>query len=268
MGEQQYLDLIKDVLTTGTLTDNRTGVKTYTKFGAQIRFDLSNNTWPLMTTRKVFWKSAVGELLWFLSGSTDVNELREKYGVKFWDPWALEDGTIGPLYGYNWVSWPSYDGESINQIQEIIDTIKTNPNSRRMLVSAWNVPLLDKGCLHPCHSHFQFHVQGGKLSCQMYQRSADCGAGVPTNIAVYSLLTHMVAHVCGLEAGEFIHTFGNYHVYENQVDVLQRQLQKDIRPAPQIKINPEIKDIFGFSQDDFEVIGYDPHPYEKMPIAV
>lgn len=266
--EQQYLNLIKDVLTTGELTENRTGIKTWTKFGAQIRFDLSDSVWPLMTTRKVFWKSVVGELLWFLSGSTDVAELREKYGVRFWDPWVKDDGTIGPLYGFNWVGWPGYDGKPINQIENLIDEIKNNPNSRRLLVSAWNVPLLDEGALHPCHTMFQMHVQNGKLSCQMYQRSSDLGAGIPVNIASYSLLTHMIAHVCDLEPGEYIHTFGNYHVYENQVDVLHRQLRKEIRPLPTLKLNPEAKDIFSFTPDDFEVEGYDPHPYEKMPIAV
>ena len=264
---KQYLDLLRHIYTDGVVKTDRTGVGTKSIFGWQSRYDLSEG-FPLLTTKKVHLKSIIYELLWFLSGSTNIGYLKE-HGVSIWDEWADENGDLGPVYGHQWRSWPTPDGGCIDQISKLIDTIKHNPNSRRMLVSAWNVAEVDSMALPPCHCLFQFYVANGKLSCQLYQRSADTFLGVPFNIASYALLTMMIAQVCGLEPGEFIHTTGDTHLlYLNHLEQAALQLSREPRPLPRMIINPEVKDIFSFKYEDFTLEGYDPWPAIKAPVAV
>ena len=263
---KQYLDLLRHIYTDGVVKTDRTGVGTKSIFGWQSRYDLSEG-FPLLTTKKVHLKSIIYELLWFLSGSTNIGYLKE-HGVSIWDEWADENGDLGPVYGHQWRSWPTPDGGSIDQISKLIDTIKNNPNSRRMLVSAWNVAEVDSMALPPCHCLFQFYVADGKLSCQLYQRSADTFLGVPFNIASYALLTMMIAQVCGLQPGEFIHTTGDTHLYLNHLEQAALQLSREPRPLPRMVINPEVKDIFSFKYEDFTLEGYDPWPAIKAPVAV
>ena len=263
---KQYLDLLRHIYTHGVEKTDRTGVGTKSIFGWQSRYDLSEG-FPLLTTKKVHLKSIIYELLWFLSGSTNIGYLKE-HGVSIWDEWADENGDLGPVYGHQWRSWPTPDGGSIDQISKLIETIKHNPDSRRMLVSAWNVAEVEKMALPPCHCLFQFYVAQGKLSCQLYQRSADTFLGVPFNIASYALLTMMIAQVCGLEPGEFIHTTGDTHLYLNHLEQASLQLSREPRPLPRMIINPDVKDIFGFRYEDFRLEGYDPWPAIKAPVAV
>ena len=263
---KQYLDLLRHIYTHGVEKTDRTGVGTKSIFGWQSRYDLSEG-FPLLTTKKVHLKSIIYELLWFLSGSTNIGYLKE-HGVSIWDEWADENGDLGPVYGHQWRSWPTPDGGSIDQISKLIETIKHNPDSRRMLVSAWNVAEVEKMALPPCHCLFQFYVAQGKLSCQLYQRSADTFLGVPFNIASYALLTMMIAQVCGLEPGEFIHTTGDTHLYLNHLEQAALQLSREPRPLPRMIINPDVKDIFGFRYEDFRLEGYDPWPAIKAPVAV
>ena len=263
---KQYLDLLRHIYTDGVVKTDRTGVGTKSIFGWQSRYDLSEG-FPLLTTKKVHLKSIIYELLWFLSGSTNIGYLKE-HGVSIWDEWADENGDLGPVYGHQWRSWPTPDGGCIDQISKLIDTIKHNPNSRRMLVSAWNVAEVDSMALPPCHCLFQFYVANGKLSCQLYQRSADTFLVVPFNIASYALLTMMIAQVCGLEPGEFIHTTGDTHLYLNHLEQAALQLSREPRPLPRMIINPEVKDIFSFKYEDFTLEGYDPWPAIKAPVAV
>lgn len=263
---QVYLDLLDRVLTEGHAKSDRTGTGTLSLFGHQMRFDL-NHGLPLLTTKKIHLRSVIYELLWFLSGSTNIQYLNE-HGVTIWDEWADQDGDLGPVYGYQWRSWPGSDGEKIDQISRVIQEIKTNPDSRRLIVSAWNVASLDQMELPPCHLLFQFYVAGGRLSCQLYQRSADLFLGVPFNIASYSLLTMMVAQVCGLQAGEFIHTFGDVHLYSNHLDQARIQLKREPRPLPVMELNPKVDSIFDFRYEDFVLRGYNPHPHIKAPVAV
>ena len=263
---KQYLDLLRHIYTDGVVKTDRTGVGTKSIFGWQSRYDLSEG-FPLLTTKKVHLKSIIYELLWFLSGSTNIGYLKE-HGVSIWDEWADENGDLGPVYGHQWRSWPTPDGGSIDQITKLIDTIKNNPNSRRMLVSAWNVAEVDNMALPPCHCLFQFYVAEGKLSCQLYQRSADTFLGVPFNIASYALLTMMIAQVCDLEPGEFIHTTGDTHLYLNHLEQAALQLSREPRPLPRMIINPQVKDIFSFKYEDFTLEGYDPWPAIKAPVAV
>ena len=263
---KQYLDLLRHIYTDGVVKTDRTGVGTKSIFGWQSRYDLSEG-FPLLTTKKVHLKSIIYELLWFLSGSTNIGYLKE-HGVSIWDEWADENGDLGPVYGHQWRSWPTPDGGSIDQISKLIETIKHNPNSRRMLVSAWNVAEVDSMALPPCHCLFQFYVAEGKLSCQLYQRSADTFLGVPFNIASYALLTMMIAQVCGLKPGEFIHTTGDTHLYLNHLEQAELQLSREPRPLPRMIINPEVKDIFSFKYEDFTLEGYDPWPAIKAPVAV
>ena len=263
---KQYLDLLRHIYDDGVVKTDRTGVGTKSIFGWQSRYDLSEG-FPLLTTKKVHLKSIIYELLWFLSGSTNIGYLKE-HGVSIWDEWADENGDLGPVYGHQWRSWPTPDGGCIDQISKLIDTIKHNPNSRRMLVSAWNVAEVDSMALPPCHCLFQFYVANGKLSCQLYQRSADTFLGVPFNIASYALLTMMIAQVCGLEPGEFIHTTGDTHLYLNHLEQAALQLSREPRPLPRMIINPEVKDIFSFKYEDFTLEGYDPWPAIKAPVAV
>ena len=263
---KQYLDLLRHIYEDGVVKTDRTGVGTKSIFGYQCRYDLSEG-FPLLTTKKVHLKSIIYELLWFLSGSTNIGYLKE-HGVSIWDEWADENGDLGPVYGHQWRSWPKPDGGTIDQISNLIETIKRNPNSRRMLVSAWNVAEVDSMALPPCHCLFQFYVAEGKLSCQLYQRSADTFLGVPFNIASYALLTMMIAQVCGLEPGEFIHTTGDTHLYLNHLEQAALQLSREPRPLPKMIINPEVKDIFSFKYEDFTLEGYDPWPAIKAPVAV
>lgn len=263
---KQYLDLMQHVIDNGASKGDRTGTGTRSVFGHQMRFDLQEG-FPLVTTKKLHLKSIIHELLWFLKGDTNIAYLKEN-GVRIWDEWADENGDLGPVYGSQWRSWPSPDGKHIDQISELIDQIKNNPNSRRLIVSAWNVAEIPNMKLPPCHAFFQFYVADGKLSCQLYQRSADIFLGVPFNIASYALLTMMVAQVCDLEAGEFIHTLGDAHLYNNHLEQTKLQLSRSPRPLPIMKINPEVKDIFGFTFDDFELTAYDPHPHIKGVVAV
>ena len=263
---KQYLDLLRRIYEDGVVKTDRTGVGTKSIFGYQCRYDLSDG-FPLLTTKKVHLKSIIYELLWFLSGSTNIGYLKE-HGVSIWDEWADENGDLGPVYGHQWRSWPKPDGGTIDQISNLIETIKRNPNSRRMLVSAWNVAEVDSMALPPCHCLFQFYVAEGKLSCQLYQRSADTFLGVPFNIASYALLTMMIAQVCGLEPGEFIHTTGDTHLYLNHLEQAALQLSREPRPLPKMIINPEVKDIFSFKYEDFTLEGYDPWPAIKAPVAV
>ena len=263
---KQYLDLLRHIYEDGVVKTDRTGVGTKSIFGYQCRYDLSEG-FPLLTTKKVHLKSIIYELLWFLSGSTNIGYLKE-HGVSIWDEWADENGDLGPVYGHQWRSWPTPDGGSIDQISNLIETIKRNPNSRRMLVSAWNVAEVDSMALPPCHCLFQFYVAEGKLSCQLYQRSADVFLGVPFNIASYALLTLMVAQVTGLEPGEFIHTTGDTHLYKNHFEQVALQLSREPRPLPTMKLNPDVKSIFDFQYEDFTLEGYNPWPAIKAPVAV
>jgi thymidylate synthase len=273
---KQYHDLVKHVLETGTFKGDRTGTGTKSVFGYQMRFDLSEG-FPMVTTKKLHLKSIIYELLWFLKGDTNVTYLQEN-GVKIWDEWADEAGNLGPVYGRQWRNW---NNEEIDQITELIEALKTNPNSRRLLISAWNPSVLPdttqsfaenvangKVALPPCHAFFQFYVANGKLSCQLYQRSADIFLGVPFNIASYALLTMMIAQVCELQVGEFIHTFGDAHIYTNHIEQLELQLSRELRPLPTMKLNPSVKNIFEFTFEDFTLEGYDPHPHIKGAVAV
>jgi thymidylate synthase len=261
-----YLDLLRHVLDKGTQKTDRTGTGTISVFGAQLRFDLQAG-FPLVTTKKVHLKSIIHELLWFLKGDTNIRYLKEN-GVSIWDEWAREDGDLGPVYGYQWRSWPAADGRHIDQITQVLEQLKKNPDSRRMIVSAWNVADLDKMALMPCHAFFQFYVADGKLSCQLYQRSADMFLGVPFNIASYALLTMMMAQICGLKAGDFVHTFGDTHIYLNHLAQVKEQLSRTPRPLPRMLLNPAVRDLFAFRYDDFTLEGYDPHPAIKAPVAV
>lgn len=257
---------MRHVLTHGSRKEDRTGTGTISVFGYQMRFNLQDG-FPLVTTKKLHLRSIIHELLWFLQGDTNIAYLKEN-GVSIWDEWADEQGNLGPVYGYQWRSWPTADGRYIDQISEVIQTIKKNPDSRRIIVSAWNVGEIKNMALPPCHAFFQFYVADGKLSCQLYQRSADIFLGVPFNIASYALLTMMVAQVCGLEPGDFVHTFGDAHLYLNHLEQAELQLSRDFRPLPQMKINPEVKDIFSFRFEDFELLNYHPHPHIKAPVAI
>tara|TARA_B100000085_G_C18533227_1_gene508841 strand:+ start:375 stop:1169 length:795 start_codon:yes stop_codon:yes gene_type:complete len=263
---QQYLDLMRHVREHGTYKDDRTGTGTYSVFGHQMRFTLADG-FPLVTTKKMFLKGIIHELLWFLSGSTNIGYLTD-HDVHIWDEWADEHGELGPVYGSQWRSWPSPDGATIDQISKLQQAIRNNPDSRRHIVSAWNVAEVDNMALPPCHTLFQFYVADGKLSCQLYQRSADIFLGVPFNIASYALLTMMLAQVCELEAGDFVHTLGDAHIYSNHLEQADRQLQRDPLPLPTMNINPAVKDIFSFQYDDFSLEGYSAHPGIKAPIAV
>jgi thymidylate synthase len=263
---KQYLDLMRHVMDTGTQKHDRTGTGTISVFGYQMRFNLQDG-FPLVTTKKLHLKSIIHELIWFLSGDTNIAYLKEN-GVRIWDEWADADGNLGPVYGYQWRSWPTPDGGHIDQISQVVNQIKNNPDSRRMIVSAWNVADVNQMALPPCHSLFQFYVLDGKLSCQLYQRSADIFLGVPFNIASYALLTMMMAQVCGLEYGDFIHTFGDAHIYNNHLEQAKLQLSRDPRPLPTMKINPDVKDIFSFKYEDFTLENYDPHPHIKGIVAV
>ena len=261
-----YLDLLQHILDHGTKKTDRTGTGTVSVFGYQMRFDLAKG-FPMMTTKKVHLKSVIYELLWFLNGDTNIQYLKDN-GVSIWNEWADENGSLGPVYGKQWRSWETKDGRVIDQITQVIDLLKKTPDSRRMIVSAWNVGDLDKMALMPCHTMFQFYVADGKLSCQLYQRSADVFLGVPFNIASYALLTLMIAQVVGLKPGDFVHTFGDVHIYSNHFDQVKLQLSREPKPLPQIKINPAAKDIFNFKFEDFTLENYDPHPAIKAPVAV
>jgi thymidylate synthase len=263
---KQYLDLLDHILQHGVEKSDRTGTGTISVFGYQMRFDLQAG-FPLMTTKKLHLKSIIYELLWFLNGETNIEYLQD-HGVRIWNEWADQDGELGPVYGAQWRAWRSVDGDKIDQISQVIDSIKQNPNSRRHIVSAWNVAEIDKMALPPCHLLFQFYVGDGKLSCQLYQRSADVFLGVPFNIASYALLTQMVAQVCDLAPGDFVHTLGDAHLYLNHLEQARLQLTRQPLPLPQMKINPEIEDIFSFQYDDFELINYQSHPHIKAPISV
>ena len=273
---QQYLDLLRKIKRTGNLKKDRTGTGTLSMFGYQMRFDLSNG-FPMVTTKKLHLKSIIYELLWFLKGDTNITYLKDN-GVRIWNEWANENGDLGPIYGFQWRNW---NNEGIDQIKGVINSLKTNPNSRRLLVTAWNPSVLPddnqsffkniqngKAALPPCHAFFQFYVTNSKLSCQLYQRSADVFLGVPFNIASYSLLTIMIAQVCGLEIGEFIHTFGDVHIYSNHLDQVNLQLKRKPKTLPKIKINTAIDDIFKFTFEDFELVDYDPHPAIKAPVSI
>lgn len=263
---KQYHDLLQHILDNGTLKGDRTGTGTLSTFGYQMRFNLEEG-FPVLTTKKLHLRSIIHELLWFLQGDTNIKYLKDN-NVSIWDEWADENGNLGPVYGYQWRSWPTPDGGSIDQISNLIEQIKRNPDSRRLIVNAWNVAYVDNMALPPCHTMFQFYVADGKLSCQLYQRSADTFLGVPFNIASYALLTMMVAQVCDLKPGEFIHTLGDAHLYSNHLDQAKLQLERDFRPLPTMKINPDVKDIFGFKYEDFELLNYDPHPHIKAAVAV
>jgi len=263
---RQYHELLQEVLDEKSFKEDRTGTGTISKFGVQKRFDLSEG-FPLITTKKIHLKSVIYELLWFLKGSRNVKWLQER-GVRIWNEWADENGDLGPIYGYQWRSWPKPDGGHVDQITEVVEAIRKKPYSRRHIVSAWNVADIDKMGLPPCHVLFQFYVNDGKLSCQLYQRSADLFLGVPFNIASYALLTMMVAQVTGLKPGEFIHTFGDYHIYLNHIEQVKLQLSREPKPLPTMRINPEKKDIFSFEYEDFQLEGYDPHPHIKGRVSV
>lgn len=263
---QQYLILLDTIRRFGTYKSDRTGTGTYSLFGYQMRFDL-NDGFPLVTTKKVHLKSIIHELLWFLAGDTNIKYLKDN-GVRIWDEWADENGNLGPVYGYQWRSWPTPDGGHIDQITNLINQIKKNPDSRRLIVSAWNVANIDQMKLPPCHCLFQFYVADGRLSCQLYQRSADVFLGVPFNIASYALLTMMIAQVCGLKLGEFIHTFGDVHIYSNHIEQVDLQLTRKPHPLPTMKLNPDVKNIFDFKYDDFTLENYECHPAIKAPVAV
>jgi thymidylate synthase len=261
-----YHELLDRILTEGVEKSDRTGTGTRSVFGHQFRVDLSKG-FPCLTTKKLHLKSIIHELLWFLSGDTNIAYLQEN-GVKIWDAWADEEGNLGPVYGFQWRSWPTEKGESIDQISQLMERLKSNPDSRRHLVCAWNVAHVDDMALPPCHCLFQFYVANGKLSCQLYQRSADVFLGVPFNVASYALLTMMMAQVLGLEPGDFVHTFGDAHLYSDHLDQARLQLSRDTRPLPTMKINPEVKDLFSFKFEDFELVDYDPHPHIKAKVSV
>lgn len=263
---KQYLDLLQTVLKEGIHKEDRTGTGTTSIFGYQMRFNMDDG-FPCLTTKKLHLKSIIYELLWFLRGDTNIAYLKE-HGVSIWDEWADANGDLGHIYGYQWRSWPDYNGGFIDQISEAIKTIKENPDSRRIIVSAWNVADLDKMNLPPCHAFFQFYVANGRLSLQLYQRSADIFLGVPFNIASYALLLHMVAQVTGLKAGDFVHTLGDAHIYSNHIEQVKLQLSREPRPLPHLKMNPDVKDIFDFQYEDFELIDYNPHPHIKGAVAV
>jgi len=263
---RQYLELMRHVAERGHRKDDRTGTGTLSVFGWQMRFDLAEG-FPLLTTKKLHTRSIIHELLWFLRGDTNIKYLKDN-GVSIWDEWADENGELGPVYGKQWRSWEAADGRSIDQISQLIEALKKNPDSRRHIVSAWNPSEVDRMALPPCHALFQFYVAGGKLSCQLYQRSADIFLGVPFNIASYALFTMMVAQVCGYELGDFVWTGGDCHLYTNHLEQTQLQLSRELRPLPRMRINPEVKDIFAFTIDDFTLEGYDPHPHIKAPVAV
>ncbi|MCZ8061558.1 thymidylate synthase [Silanimonas sp.] len=263
---QAYHDLLTHVMANGAIKTDRTGTGTRSVFGAQMRFDLAAG-FPLVTTKKVHWKSVVHELLWFLKGETNIAYLKE-HKVGIWDEWADADGELGPVYGKQWRSWAAPDGTVIDQISDVIAQIRKNPDSRRLIVSAWNVADLPQMALMPCHALFQFYVADGKLSCQLYQRSADLFLGVPFNIASYALLTQMIAHACDLGLGDFVWTGGDCHIYSNHVDQVNEQLSRDHRALPTVRLNPEVRDVLAFTYDDIELVGYDPHPAIKAPVAV
>jgi thymidylate synthase len=263
---RQYLDLMQHILDRGIRKDDRTGTGTLSIFGPQLRFDLALG-FPLVTTKRVHLKSIIHELLWFLRGDTNIAYLREN-GVSIWDEWADERGDLGPVYGYQWRSWPAPDGRHIDQIAQVLQELRRNPDSRRLLVSAWNVGDIPRMKLAPCHAFFQFYVAGGRLSCQLYQRSADFFLGVPFNIASYALLTLMVAQVCALRPGEFVHTFGDTHLYLNHLEQAREQLEREPRRLPTMRLNPEVRDLFAFRYEDFALEEYDPHPAIKAPVAV
>ena len=263
---KQYLDLLRHIRENGTMKSDRTGTGTQSVFGYQMRYDLSQG-FPLLTTKKVHLKSIIHELLWFIAGDTNIKYLKDN-GVTIWDEWADENGDLGPVYGHQWRSWPTPDGGTIDQLANVVNTIKNNPDSRRMIVSAWNVAEVEKMALPPRHSLFQFYVADGKLSCQLYQRSADVFLGVPFNIASYALLTMMIAQVCGLQPGEFVHTTGDTHIYVNHFEQVATQLSREPRALPKMKINPEVKSIFDFKYEDFELVDYDPYPRISAPVAV
>jgi thymidylate synthase len=263
---KQYLELCKHVLEKGVKKEDRTGTGTISTFGYQMRFNLQEG-FPLLTTKKLHLKSIIYELLWFLKGDTNIKYLND-HGVTIWDEWADENGNLGPIYGYQWRSWPAPNGETVDQISNLINEIKHNPHSRRLIVSAWNVADIEKMALPPCHCLFQFYVSNGKLSCQLYQRSADLFLGVPFNIASYSLLTLMIAQVCDLEPGEFIHTFGDVHIYLNHIEQVKLQLTREPRPLPTMVLNPEKKSIFDFTYEDFTLLNYNPHPHIKGEVSV
>ena len=263
---KEYLDLLSYVKDNGVKKEDRTGTGTLSTFGYQLRFNLESN-FPLLTTKKIHLKSVIHELLWFLTGNTNIKYLKD-HGVSIWDEWADKNGDLGPVYGSQWRSWPTSDGQSIDQIKNLIEGIKNNPNSRRLIVSAWNVAEIDNMKLPPCHAFFQFYVADNKLSCQLYQRSADIFLGVPFNIASYALLTKMIAQVCGLKCGDFVHTLGDAHIYLNHIDQVNEQLSRSPKKLPIMKINSSIKDIFEFKFEDFELINYNPDPLIKAPVAV
>lgn len=263
---KQYIDLIKRVLDEGVQREDRTGTGTIGVFGHQMRFDLQEG-FPLLTTKKLHLKSIIYELLWFIMGDTNVKYLQDN-GVRIWNEWADENGDLGPVYGHQWRSWPAYDGTTIDQLGNVIEQIKKNPNSRRLLVSAWNVAEVENMALPPCHTMFQFYVANGKLSCMLYQRSADIFLGVPFNIASYALLTMMIAQVCGLQPGEFVHTLGDAHIYTNHLDQVKEQITREPYALPKMKINPDVKDINDFKYEDFELVDYQAHPHIKGIVAV
>ena len=263
---KQYLDLLRHIEADGTFKSDRTGTGTTSVFGYQMRFNLADG-FPLLTTKKVHLKSIIYELLWFIAGDTNIKYLKD-HGVSIWDEWADENGDLGPVYGHQWRSWPAPDGGTIDQLSQVVEQIRRNPDSRRLIVSAWNPAEVDRMALPPCHTLFQFYVADGRLSCQLYQRSADVFLGVPFNIASYALLTMMMAQVCGLEAGEFVHTFGDVHIYNNLIEQVKLQLSRTPRPLPTMKISPDVKDIFGFKFEDFTLENYDPWPAIKGEVSV
>ena len=263
---RQYLDLMRRVLDTGVRKTDRTGTGTLSVFGHQMRFDLADG-FPLVTTKKIHLKSVIHELLWFIAGDTNIRYLKEN-GVRIWDEWADENGDLGPVYGAQWRSWPAPDGGKIDQLRQVVEQIRSKPDSRRLIVSAWNPAEVDQMALPPCHCLFQFYVADGRLSCQLYQRSGDIFLGVPFNIASYALLTMMVAQVTGLKPGEFIHTFGDAHLYANHIEQARLQLQREPRPLPRLVLNPEVASLFDFVYEDVTVVGYDPHPHIKAEVAV
>ena len=263
---RSYLDLMQKILDEGTQKKDRTGTGTLSLFGAQLRFDLEEG-FPLVTTKKVHLRSILHELLWFLKGDTNIQYLKEN-GVSIWDEWADANGNLGPVYGAQWRSWRTPDGKTVDQITDVIDQIRKNPDSRRLIVSAWNPGEIPQMALAPCHAFFQFYVANGRLSCQLYQRSADFFLGVPFNIASYALLTMMIAQVCDLKPGEFVHTFGDLHLYSNHLEQAKLQLSREVRPLPRMRINPDVKSIFDFKFEDFTLENYDPHPAIKAPVAI